>query len=115
MHRKYYCPPHPYIQYRHHPWPPRRALHLPGGDEGEGGDAGGRPQVAQAPHVQVQYGTVNCMVQYHTVVEYGTWYRWLKLHMCRIACVLFVLLCVAGACIASLVWWINDETSGLSR
>ena len=81
--------------------------------------------MAQAPHVQVQYGilygTVQCsMVLYGTVqcsmVLYDTvWYKWLKLHMCRIACVLFVLLCVAGACIASLVWWINDETSGLSR
>ena len=67
-----------------------------------------------------RYSMVYCMVQYSAVwycmVLYGkVWYKWLKLHMCRIACVLFVLLCVAGACIASLVWWINDETSGLSR
>ena len=67
MHRKYYCPPHPHIQHRCHPWPTSWPLHLPGGDEGEGGDAGGRPQVAQAPHVQVQYRY--CMVQYGTLVQ----------------------------------------------
>ena len=72
----------------------------------------------------VLYGTVwykwlklhMCRYSMVRMVLYSTvWYKWLKLYICRIACVLFVLLCVAGACIASLVWWINDETSGLSR
>ena len=71
--------------------------------------------MAQAPHVQVQYGILYGTVQCSMVLYGKVWYKWLKLQMCRIACVLFVLLCVAGACIASLVWWINDETSGLSR
>ena len=68
-------------------------------------------QVAKALHVQVQYGILYGTVQCSMVLYGKVWYKWL----CRIACVLFVLLCVAGACIASLVWWINDETSGLSR